>query len=67
MRIHIDLLPSDIIYCYNLRKKQHGDYVYIRINKGMYGLKEAAVLAYHQLSTFLAKYGYHHVAGTTGL
>ena len=33
----------------------------------MYGLKEAAVLAYDQLSSFLNRYGYTHVAGTAGL
>ena len=33
----------------------------------MYGLKEAAVLAYQQLSRFLALEGYTHVRGTAGL
>ena len=33
----------------------------------MYGLKEAAVLAYNQLTDFLNKAGYHHVQGTSGL
>ena len=33
----------------------------------MYGLKEAAVLAYDQLAGFLNSYGYHHVPGTSGL
>ena len=33
----------------------------------MYGLKEAAVLAYEQLSKFLNTYGYHHVPGTAGV
>ena len=30
----------------------------------MYGLKEAAVLAYNRLTTFLNTYGYYHVPGT---
>ena len=33
----------------------------------MYGLKEAAVLAYDQLAGFFNKYGYYHVPGTAGL
>ena len=33
----------------------------------MYGLKEAGVLAYDQLSKYLNKYGYTHVQGTVGL
>ena len=39
----------------------------MRIKKGMYGLKEAAVLAYGQSSKFLAQEGYTHVQGTAGL
>ena len=33
----------------------------------MYWLKEAAVLAYEQLSKFLKEEGYEHVQGTAGL
>ena len=33
----------------------------------MYGLKEAAILAYDQLSKFFNAAGYHHVPGTAGL
>ena len=33
----------------------------------MYGLKQAALLAYNQLKMILAKYGYHPITGTVGL
>ena len=33
----------------------------------MYGLKQAAVLSYRELKKNLANYGYHPIAGTTGL
>ena len=68
MKIKASLLPSDIIIFYNLTNKIAPDgYVYVKIVKGMYGLKEAAVLAYNQLSKFMKKYGYYHVPGTSGL
>lgn len=42
-------------------------YVYAEIRKGMYGLKEAAILAHNQLKQFLAPHGYYPVPYTTGL
>ena len=33
----------------------------------MYGLKEAAILVYNQLSQFLNANGYSHVKGTAGM
>ena len=68
MKMKYSIFPPDIIKKYNLDKLVATDgYIYIRIKKGMYGLKEAAVLAYNQLSSFLNKYGYFHVPGTAGL
>ena len=37
------------------------------IQKGMYGLKQAAILAYKQLVKNLKQYGYEPIEGTTGL
>ena len=67
MRIHTDLIPDGIMTQYKLKEKAVDGYVFVCIKKGMYGLKEAAILAYNQLCTFLNKYGYYHVAGTTGM
>ena len=39
----------------------------IAIQKGMYDLKQAAILAYKQLVTNLQQYGYAPIEGTTGL
>ena len=54
MTVHISNFPDDIIERYNL---QHivdcNGYVFIQINKGMYGLKQAAVLAYEHLYIIL--------------
>ena len=58
MRIKFNLSPQEIIYdCSLTIKVASEDYVYIKIKKGVYGLKEAAVLAYDSLTTFLYKYG----------
>ena len=68
MKMKASIFPQDIIDKYNLEPMIAPDgFIYIKIKKGMYGLKEAAVLAYDQLSGFLNKYGYSHVPGTAGL
>ena len=64
----VSLFPPDIIDKYNLSTKISLDgYIYCKIKKGMYGLKEAAVLAYDQLTSFLNKQGQRHTQGTAGL
>ena len=65
MRIPWKFLPTDIINRYNLTKKKHGEYVYMRIKRGMYGLKQAAVLAYKQLCLHLKKHGYTPIDGSS--
>ena len=58
MRMHIRHIPADIRNKYNINNIVHNNYVYIRINKGMYGLKQAAVLAYNNLVNVMQQYGY---------
>ena len=44
MKIHISKFPQDIIEQYNLREKMDSkEFVYIKIKKGMYGLKQASI------------------------
>ena len=45
----------------------HNDYIYVKIKKGMYGLKQAAILAYQHLVNNLAPFGYHPIPHTVGL
>jgi hypothetical protein len=69
MRIHRRYLTPEIIAEYTLTD-QHFDskgYLYVEIRKGMYGLKEAAILAYDQLKAHLAPFGYFPVRQTPGL
>jgi hypothetical protein len=68
MRVHIKHLPQDIIDQYHLNEKVTSDgWVYIEIRKGMYGLKNAAILAYKNLKQVLAPFGYRPIQGTVGL
>jgi hypothetical protein len=69
MRVHRKYLPIEIIEEYNLTEDYFDSqgYVYVEIRKGMYGLKEAAILAYDQLKAHLAPFGYAPVTHTPGL
>jgi len=51
MRIHRQYIPQDIIDEYQLTNDffDSKGYIYVEIQKGMYGLKEVAILAYDQL------------------
>jgi hypothetical protein len=68
MKIHIDLIPQEIIDQYHLEslKDDHG-FVFIRIEKGMYGLPQAGILANQLLQHRLAPHGYAPVQHTPGL
>jgi hypothetical protein len=67
MKIHISLIPDEIIQEYNLLAIAHNRYVYIRIGKGMYGLPQAGILANKLLAQRFAKHGYYQVRSTPGL
>jgi hypothetical protein len=69
MRVHRKYVPQAIIDEYELTNDYFDSkgYVYLEIRKGMYGLKEASILAYDQLKEHLALYGYAPVRFTPGL
>ena len=68
MKVHISLIPEEIIQHYNLWDLVDADgYIYIRLNKGMYGLPQAGILAYNLLVKRLAPHGYAPVRHTPGL
>ena len=67
MKLHISFIPEDIINRYNLKELVVDGFVYIRIQKGIYGLKQAAILTNQQLQTNIAKEGYYPIPGTSGL
>ena len=68
MKFHIATIPQDIIDEYNLLKIVNNQgYVYVKIFKGMYGLKQAVIIAHRALIHHLAPFGYHPARHTPGL
>ena len=68
MRMPISLFPEEIITQYNLRRIVSKDgYVYMQIEKGMYGLPQAGKIANMELETHLKPFGYHPCPRTPGL
>jgi hypothetical protein len=69
MKVHRRYLPPEIIQEYDLTDDYFDSkgYVYLEIRIGMYGLKEAAILAYDQLRDHLAPFGYAPATHTPGL
>ena len=68
MRIHAKYFPTEMREEYDIENLTANDgYVYVKIKKGMYGLKQAAILAYTQLIGKLEPHGYFPVPGTSGI
>jgi hypothetical protein len=58
MKMLLSRFPAEIIQKYNLNALAVDGWVYIEIRKGMYGLKQAGLLANQLLQTRLAPFGY---------
>jgi hypothetical protein len=67
MRMLLSRFPEEIIQKYNLDALAVDGWVYIEIWKGMYGLKQAGLLANQLLQTRLAPFGYYPARHTPGL
>jgi hypothetical protein len=59
--------PEEIIQKYNLNALAVDGWVYIEIRKGMYGLKQAGLLANQLLQTRLNPFGYYPARHNPGL
>ena len=67
-RIYSKYFPPDIRALYQIDRPIVEDrYVYIKITKGVYGLKQATIIAYNQLISHMEPHGYYPVPFTTGL
>ena len=64
MKVPFKYFPQDIVNKYKLQDKIHNNYILIKISKGMYGLKQAAVLAYENLIKNLKPFGYEPIPHT---
>ena len=68
MRIPLKIIPQDIIDTYYLKALVDDQgWIYMRIEKGMYGLKQAGIIANQELVRRMAPFGYHPVKHTPGL
>jgi hypothetical protein len=67
MVINLALLPQETIEKYGLKDLAQDGKVYIEIQKGMYGLPQAGILANELLQRNLAKDGYRPTTHTHGL
>ena len=67
MRIPISLIPAKIMEMYKLAPLVENGYVYVRIEKGMYGLPQAGIIANERLTKFLKPHGYAPCPITPGL
>ena len=68
MKVQYKHISEDIRQQYNLQDKVTSENcIYIRIKKGMYVLKQAAILDYNQLKRKLLPHGYFPVVCTIGL
>ena len=66
-KMKIDILLDEIINNYNLRDIFHNEYVYFKINMGMYGLPEAVILTNKLLKKRLSNHCYYKCQLTPGL
>ena len=67
-KIRYKYIPHDIRDHCNLDAKlAHNGYIYCKIKKGVYGLKQAAILAFENLITNLSSNGYTLVPNTIGI
>ena len=68
MKVIYKHLSDDIKQKYNLYTKVTSNkYIYILIKKGIYRLKQAAILVYDNLQRRLKPFGYTPVTGTVGV
>jgi hypothetical protein len=67
MKMLLSRFPEEIVHKYNLDTLAVDGWVYIKIRKGMYGLKQAGLLANQLLHTRLAPLGYYPARHTPGL
>ena len=68
MKISLTSVPEDIITQYQLQNlTTPSNHILIKINTGMYGLKQAAILAYKHLVNNLGQHGYRPLPHTVGL
>ena len=67
MKLPLDIIPDKIIQQCNLINLAHKGFVYLEIQKGMYGLPQAEKITNDTLKLHLTKFGYEPAPITPGL
>ena len=62
IRIPSRMIPTTTQTAHNLLPYVHNDYVLFQVNKGMYGLPQAGLLAQQRLIAHLKLHGYHETS-----
>ena len=55
MRMRADEIPDEVMDEYDLKPKIHDGYIYFRIKKALYGLRQSSILAHKMLAKILNK------------
>ena len=64
LRISSKFLPPDVVQTYNLQRYFNNQSILFQVNKDMYGLPQAGLLAQQRLITHLTSHGYHQTDTT---
>ena len=68
MRITLKIIPQEIINTYYLNALVDDQgWIYMRIEKGTYGLKQAGIIVKQELVKHMDPFGYHILKHTPGL
>ena len=68
MKLDVSIIPEEIVESYNLSTIQDNNgWVYMKICKGMYGLKQSGIISNLELKKHMENFGYHPVRFTAGL
>ena len=67
VRSRYDLIPPRIIQHYNLDRIAHNGFVYAKIKRAWYGLKQSGKIAHDDLVAHLEQHGYIRAGQTDGL
>ena len=67
MKMPVDLIPDNVMDLYNLHNKVKNRFVYMQIQRGLYGLPKSGILANKLLRGRLKPHGYYELPHTPGL
>ena len=67
MKIPVRLIPDEIKVEYKVSEFEHAGYMYVQINKGVYGLAQAGLLANEILAKMLVKHVFNKKPHTPGI